>query len=227
METTIDNEKLTAIFQDACEGTQFNEVETNFTAFRDLKLKWCRSYNWIHFDVSDYLATAPEEVILSIAEVVMSRIAGNRVDYPEEVAEWLTSEDFVATNQPTYIHRCRGLKGPQGEFHDLNESYQRLLDRELIFEDRDIYLGWGPATTGRRTGFSSVLMKVVNMDGCLDNENIPEDALDYALYAQLAHISMGFDPSTTRRTEEYEELLNAYPEREEMEAKLKMYGIRL
>ena len=223
------NERLTEIFSEVGKKHGYKEVEASYTAFRDMKVKWCRSYNWIRFDVSDYLMDAPDDVTASIADTIFSRIKGEEsTQYSEDVAEWVSSGDFVREKQPTYVNRCRGLTlSPKGDHRDLAESYDRLVGRGLLDRDPDVYLGWGPAGTGRHSGFSSVLMKVVNMSSILDDESVPEEVLDYCLYAQLAHITMGFDPFTTRRGEEYEELLAKYPEREEAELLMKQHNIKL
>ena len=41
----------------------FEDIQADFSAFRDFKLKWTRSDKWINFEVSDYLRNALEEMI--------------------------------------------------------------------------------------------------------------------------------------------------------------------
>ena len=225
----VDNSRLTELFTEVGSRHGYREVEATYTAFRDMKLKWCRSYNWIQFDVSDYLIDAPEDVIGSIADTIFRKIKGDsEAHYDERVTAWLTSPEFVRSRQPTYVSRCRGLTlSPKGDVRDLEESYGRIVDMGLMKRDPDVYLGWGPAGSGRHSGFSSVLMKVVNMSSVLDDGEIPELLLDYCLYAQLAHIMMGFDPFSGSRFEEYDELLRRFPERDRAEALLRQHGIKL
>lgn len=208
------NETLSKVFKEVGEKHHYKDVEAEFTAFRDMKIKWTRSYSWIRFDVSDYLTDAPHDVLTSIAETIFGRIAGDEnACYNEKVAEWVSSNEFVVSKQPTYIRRCRGLGNTtKGEVYDLQDSFDRLVEKGLIKDDDKIYMAWGPEGTGRRTGFSSVLMKTINMSKMLDNEEIPEDILDFSLYAQIAHIEMGFDPFSTTRVDEYSERLESYPE---------------
>ena len=223
------NEDLTEVFREVGKRHGYTDIEAEYTAFRDMKIKWTRSYKWIRFDISDYLMDAPREVLSSIADTIFMRIRGaEETHYTDAVSQWVSSPDFVRSKQPMYVRRCRGLTiSPKGDHRDLDESYKRLVDRGLLEMDPDIYLGWGPAGTGRRSGFSSVLMKVVNMSKVLDADDIPESVLDYCLYAQLAHISMGFDPYTMNRGEEYDRLLSRYPDREGAEYLLKQYNVRI
>ena len=88
----------------------FDEIQAEFSAFRDFKLKWTRSYRWISFEVSDYLRNAPENVIQSLAETVFARIRGeDRTAYSEEVCDYLNSREFLEENQGMYLKRFRGI----------------------------------------------------------------------------------------------------------------------
>ena len=68
------NEMLTRAMATAGARNGFEDVTAEFSAFRDFKLKWTRSYKWISFEVSDYLRNAPENVIRSLAETVYARM---------------------------------------------------------------------------------------------------------------------------------------------------------
>ncbi len=59
----MNNQMLTAIFSVAGTRNGYDEVQAEFSPFRDFKVKWTRSYKWIAFEVSDYLSDAPENVI--------------------------------------------------------------------------------------------------------------------------------------------------------------------
>lgn len=100
----VTSEELNMTFQKV--GNDFGiETKAEFAAFRDLKIKWMRSYKWAEFTVSDFLKDAPLEVIENIARSIFSRIKGNENDYSDETVEWLTSAEFAEINQPTYISR--------------------------------------------------------------------------------------------------------------------------
>lgn len=63
-----ENRGLTAMFAEAGKRNGYEDVTTEFAAFRDFKVKWTRSYGWANFEVSDYLSDAPEEVLASIGD---------------------------------------------------------------------------------------------------------------------------------------------------------------
>lgn len=214
------------IFQMVGEKYGYEDVKAKFTAFRDFKVKWMRSYKWIEFDVSDYLKDAPNEVLEALAKTLFAKIKGENASYPELVVDWLTRPDFVDRNQPIYIRRCRGLsKTCEGANHDLFQAYERLLAKGLVDYDEQIAFRWGAIE--HSVGHSSVLMKTVVISERLDSEEVSEDLLDYALYTQLVHVGMGFNPSGEPRGGHYEEELNKYPNRVEMEDSLHEMRLRV
>ena len=72
-------------------GNDFGyETSAEYAAFRDLKVRWQRSYKWADFQVSDYLRDAPEEVLFVVGaepEPVLPCLV--EVDLPLGVLELL------------------------------------------------------------------------------------------------------------------------------------------
>ena len=82
----MNDRTLRAIFRVAGVRNGYDEVDAEFSPFRDFKIKWMRSYRWISFEVSDYLKEAPEEVIQSLTETVFAKVRGeNDTLYTEDV----------------------------------------------------------------------------------------------------------------------------------------------
>ena len=109
------SEMLNRAMRNAGIRNGFDDIQAEFSAFRDFKLKWTRPYKWISFEVSDYLRNAPENVMQSLAETVFARIRGEcRTSYSEEVCDYLNSGEFLEENQGLFLKRFRGI-GPWGE----------------------------------------------------------------------------------------------------------------
>lgn len=225
----MNNQTLKAIFSVAGIRNGYDEVHAEFAPFRDFKVKWTRSYRWISFEVSDYLADAPEDVLISLANTVYKKIKGEDDSlYTDEVCRWVTSAEFVRTKQPVFIRRFRGLSlDSMGKCRDLADSYGRLVEAGLVERDPAIFLGWSTDDRSRTVGRSSILMKVVAMSSILDDADIPDSLFDYCLYTQVARIAMGFSPMGVRRGPEYEELLSRYPDRAGMESQLRRIGMHI
>lgn len=206
----------------------FEDVTAEFSAFRDFKLKWTRSYKWINFEVSDYLRNAPQNVIESLAETIYAKIGGrDKTSYSEDVCKYLNSERFLKDNQDLFLKRFKGIsQTPSGENVDLAEVYMRLVDRGLVEKDPKLVIRWESSGKGNtRVGHSSVLMKTVLMNPKLDSEDISENALDYALYSQICHTNLGFGTDRSEDAGRYRGMLEAYPDRESAERELMDLGI--
>ena len=208
----------------------YDDVTAEFSAFRDFKMKWTRTYNWISFEVSDYLRNAPENVIQSLAETIFAKIRGeDRTMYSEEVCEYLNSEKFLKDNQNLYLRRLKGIsQTPSGQNVDLMESYLRLIDKGYTERNPNLVIRWGaPNSRDNRIGHTSVLMKTVVMNPKLDNEDVEENVLDYALYTQICHTNLRFSPNREEDAKRYELMLADYPDGEKTRLKLAEMGIGL
>ena len=224
----LEDMELTRCFGSAGRMRGFDEVSAKFAAFREFKVRWTRNYRWAEFEVSDYLSDAPERVMRPLADTIYARMFGERVDYPEEVAAWLSDPSFSRRMQPLYVDRYVGLsRTTRGKVWDLADSYERLVDDGLVERDPDVFVGWTVPSRSRDVGHASVLMKVVSMSGSLDSGEVPERVLDYCLFSQLAHVGMGFNPGVGRRGREYDEVLSQFPRRTEMESALRRLGLHV
>ena len=223
-----DSEMLNRALQNAGRKNGFEDIRAEFAAFRDFKLKWTRSYKWISFEVSDYLRSAPENVMQSLAETVFARIRGeDRTAYSEEVCDYLNSREFLEENQGMYLKRFRGIsETARGESVDLLDCYRRLAERGLVEYDPDLVIRWNNIEDrSRKVGRSSVLMRTVVMNPVLDSEDVSEDTLDYALYSQICHVNLGFGPTREDDAERYGAMLTVYPDRTLAETELRMIGL--
>lgn len=207
------------IFSEIGKEFGFENVQAEFVAFKEFKVKWQRSYKWADFRVSDYLEDAPDDVIRGLCRSLFSKIVGSDEEpYPETMCQWVTSDDFVKYKQPTYVKRCRNMiRSSEGKHKDLRDSYERLMKDGLAEECPGLYLTWTKETESRKTGNCSVLMKVVSIIKALDDEEVPDYVLDYCLYRELAHIMIGFDPTGNYHAASYPDMVNKYRRKEDAE----------
>ena len=223
------SEMLIRAMQNAGKRNGFEDIQAEFAAFRDFKLKWTRSYKWISFEVSDYLRNAPEGVMESLAETIFAKMRGEgKTEYSREVCDYLNSDGFLKENQGTYLRRYRGVTdSPRGESIDLMDSYRRLVESGLVEDDPRIAIRWSGTDIRRSVGRSSVLMRTVIVNPALDTDAIPEDVLDYALYTLICRVNLGFGPSRDGDAERYEAMLEANPGRARAEAEIRRMGLSL
>lgn len=212
-----DDERLSNIFSGAGKQYGLEEVTARFVAFRDLKIRWQRSYKMADFMVSDYLNDAPEEVLWDFADTIIAKaFTDDRGDYARSVVEWITSERFRERKQPVYLGRSRNLtRSPVGTHKNLTESYGRLVDSGLAEEDPGLCLSWTKNSASRKMGHCSVIMGVIAISGALDDVRVPDDVLDYCVYHELCHLKIGFDPSGGEHDRRFPAMEALYPKKAE------------
>ncbi len=218
---------LTEVFSEAASEYGYDDVSAEISEFDELRLKWIRHGSWARFFVSDYLVGAPREVMASIATTLMKKICCvDDASYSEPVCDWLTDDGFVRRNQATYIQRKGDMvPAEEGVHKDLRASYRRLVSAGLLKEDDLLYLGWDAGFDGPGAGRFSVLMKVVCVSYRIDEEEISNEALDFALYSLALNVDLGFAPCRKRVDKEYADLLSAYPEAERLTEELARIGV--
>ena len=114
----------------------------------------------------------------------------------------------------------------RGENVDLLDCYRRLAERGLVEYDPDLIIRWNNIEDrSRKVGRSSVLMRTIVMNPALDSEDLSEEALDYALYSQICHVSLGFGPTREDDAERYEAMLTRFPEKISIETELRRVGL--
>ena len=117
-------------------GTEFgfDDVNAEFVAFKELKIRWKSSSKWASFEVSDYLANMPENLIEDLAKYVFSKIRNEDRKYPQSVSDWLADPSFLRIYQSLYLKRSGKVltQSPEGRYTDLRDSYERLIAFELV-----------------------------------------------------------------------------------------------
>lgn len=114
------------IFIDVGAEYGYEHVSVKLTTRKNFSAKWQRSYNWISFDLSDYVEFAPAEGIRGLAHTLFAKIRGNDRSYGQEFKDYVMSSEFLAKMQPRFIKRnhataddelddiVAGLDAPEG-----------------------------------------------------------------------------------------------------------------
>ena len=167
-EHKTNDDRLTDIFSSVGRQYRLTDVTAQFVAFRDLKIRWQRSYKMADFMVSDYLDDAPDGILWDFADTIIAKIfAENDSDYSNSVIEWISSDGFRARKQPIYLRRSKNLtRSPVGREKNLLDSYGRLVDDGLVEEDPGLCISWMKSATARKIGHCSVVMDVGGLGRC-------------------------------------------------------------
>ena len=212
---TVSDKRLSELFTIVGERYGYSDVGAEFSAFTDFKVRWQRSSDWIRFQVSDYLDRAPNDVLMNLADVLFSKMRGDDREYDEIFIKYVTDKKVLGENRKDFLSRSGNLNDTCiGRYHDLNDCVDRLRDQGLLPDDLECELRWDDTKGGKASG-CSVLQKVVWVNRILDQKGIPENVLDYAVYAMFCHLIIGFPGN--RMDEEYARLMAFYPARAEAE----------
>ena len=178
--------EIVRAFTEAARRNGYDDVQVVVRPFRDLKIKWTRSYKWISFEVSDYLADMPADVADDMAESIMACIRDGEVQgFPESVNSWLTSPGFIANHRTAYLSRFHGLS-EHGEEVNIEDVTEWIRNAGLDIPD-NVIIGWGTGPTR-----SSLLFRVVKLDRSLDIPDADLEDVARELYRQLCRIELGF-----------------------------------
>ena len=217
-----DDEALNALVAKLGKENGYDDAGAEFAGFKDFKIRWSRTCDWIRMEVSDYLRNTEEGIVEGILRTLFGKIRGNDDEYPGEAVEYLESHEFVEKNQSSYIQRTRGIAADDSGI--LEESMKRLRKRRLVRNDADLKVFWD-SSRNDRIGTASPLMKVATVNARLKDAD--ENVLDFAVYSQVTHIQMGFNPRSRERAKEYGALLDKYKGRADAEKSLESLGMAL
>lgn len=201
----------------------YEDVEVDFVPYRDMKVRWQRTTEWISFSVSDYLMGAPTLVLEDFARLLFKKIAGEKADWSDRFRVYICDGGFVEKNRPLLLKRFKGVK-PAGEHrcHSLEDSIDRLMAEGLISDVDEIDLRY--ASGMHRASHVSVVMRTVIISDRLDSEDVPEYVLDAQVYKGICQVMAGFD-SGEEAHQECERRIKRYSLMEEGEKWCMEHGL--
>lgn len=221
-------EDLNRAFQKVGLKYGFESVTAEFAVFKEFKVQWNRAYRFISFRVSDYMEDAPYEAYEALAGTLFAKIEGREeVPYKKAMRDWVLAPEFSASKRYKYVHRARNITGsPAGYERDLRDSLKRLQEMGLIENDAGIELTWTSDGNTPRAASCSVLFRLIVVSNQLDDLNVPDFVVDFAVYSQYLKIVKGaevFGFTTEVYTREEEKKFEKYRDAEKMLDKMSLY----
>lgn len=159
----------------------YENVSVEWSPFKAFKVQWQRSYNWISFRVSDYIKDAPSEVLEALAVSMFKRVKGERGSYSDAFRKYVLAPEFSQKHRKTFIERGRYLYA-DSENKNLSDSVDRLVKAGLIPEDHNIEVVWDHSYENGLASTYSVLMRTIMVSYQLDDKDVPDYTIDYAIY---------------------------------------------
>lgn len=210
----INGDIANEIFRNVGKEYGYENVSVDFVSFQQFKVQWQRSYNWITFKVSDYVKDAPCEILEDLARSLFERIAGRKGEYSDRFKAYVLASEFSQIHRKTFIKRGRFLY-KDGEHKDLADSVDRLIKTGLIPEDHNIEVVWSHNYTELASTYST-LMRTATVNYLLDDQDTPDEVLDYVVYHQYLNIEAGSKTFGTDETIDINEDLKKFDRHAEM-----------
>ena len=203
-----------------CRG-YFGIVTAEYVGRKEFYYSWMVRGDSIHMQISDYMRGCPEDVLSDMCVMICRRAKGLQWSESDTFLDYVTSDDFILRNRPTYISRSRNLiRSDSGDVHNLSESVQRLLDSGIL-EESDIsnsYISWTRRDSKRRVGFCSTMFRLVGISAALDSVDVSEHTLDYVVYHECLHLRQGYRPSHRVHDSVFRQWEHEYPGWKDAEA---------
>ena len=177
------NLRLTDIFKTVGANYKFENVQAEFEAFTDVKVRWQRSYDWADFRVSDYLMDAPDSVLSALAQSLFEKIRGDKGDLSEEFKGYVSSLDFTKAHRDVYLARI--------DAH-ITDKYDGLMKSIIEREGKKVE-GIVVATNEvANRPHCSVLMRTLVLPSFF--EDAPDYVLDFVFTHYLTIFEGGYNP---------------------------------
>ena len=206
-----------------CRG-YFGIVTAEYVKRKEFYYAWRIKGDSIHIQISDYMKGCPEDVLSDMCVMICRRAKGLKWSESEAFLDYVTSDDFILNNRPTYIARSKNIiRSDTGDVHNLSKSVQRLLDSGIL-EESDItnsYISWTRRDSKRRVGFCSTMFRLVGISAALDSEDVSEHTLDYVVYHECLHLRQGYRPSHRVHDSVFRQWEHTYPGWQDAETALR------
>ncbi len=225
----------------------FETPEQTYTrVFRELKprtpppemrVEFCRFANAdsfirlqdgsLHVRISDLLEGAPAPVFEALAHILLGKLYRKPVPrhYSYRYRIYLNRRDV--RRQANLVRQIRGRKfvsGPEGQFHNLAEVFDRLNGAYFDGLLGCPQLGWSRGASRGMLGHFDPAHNAIVISRIFDRPAVPPLALDYVMFHEMLHLRYPVDHSGARRrvhTREFREAEKRFPQLREAKEMLK------
>ncbi|HUI77917.1 MAG TPA: SprT-like domain-containing protein [Bryobacteraceae bacterium] len=214
----------------------FSELKPR-TALPDLRVEYRRFANADSFirlengrlevRICDLLEGAPALVTEALAHILLGKLYRKPVPriYAYRYRLYLNRKDV--RRQIHLVRQIRGRKfvsGPQGEYRNLDEVFDRLNGQFFDGLMGKPQLGWSRQPSRGMLGHFDPSHNAIIISRIFDREKTPELALEYVMFHEMLHLRYPVDHHGVRRrvhTREFREAERKFPRLKEAKELLK------
>ncbi len=210
-----DNERLNGFVNEIAAEKGIKTVGAEYCKFAKITYHAYSVRNVYRFRISDYLSTAPDDVLKDYLDTMMSNLKKKQRKPSGKFMDWMLSDEFVSQWRPVRIQRSKNIsRGTVGKARDLGASLDRLMDMGLVYDSdiKNSYYTWTSRPNHRKVGECDLAFRIVTISSVLDSENVPEKVLDYVVYHETVHLRIGHRQGESAHGKKFKELENLYPD---------------
>lgn len=179
--------------------------------------------------ITDLLQGAPAPVGEALAFILLSKLLRRPIapEYARRYRLYLNRKDIRQKRH--LLRQVRGrkfLSGPQGEYFDLSELFDRLNETYFDGLMGKPELGWSRGRSRTLLGHFDPSHNAIIISRIFDQPNVPLVALEYVMFHEMLHLRFPVDHSRSRRcvhTPDFKEAERKFPRL--VEAKAALRGI--
>ena len=181
---------ISEMFDSVSQELGVGRASAAFCPYSDLKHTWRRTGRQASFKISDYLKSAPPEVLDSLARYIVPMAFGTtRSELAcQSYLAHVRSKEFWTKNRALYLSRARNLKiEPRGELRDLKTVFDYVNSTYFNNKVKDPVLAWVSESPARRLGYYFEPLNLLAVNRAFDSEKVPRYALEFVVYHELLH----------------------------------------
>ena len=177
-------------------------VEVEFRSFASAKSSIRLQGGLLQVQVSDILEDAPETVLIALAHILIAKLRRKTVPSPQlrHYREYLSRTEVARQLQSIRRLRGRKLMGPAAGCHyDLTKIFDELNARYFFGLMAAPELGWSLRSSRSTLGHYDWSLNTIVLSRVLDNNAIPQLAVDYVMFHEMLHMRYRVEYRGTRR----------------------------
>ena len=177
-------------------------VKVEFRSFASAKSSIRLQGGLLQVQISDLLENAPNTVLIALAHILIAKLRRKTVPSPllRHYREYLCSTEVARRLQSIRELRGRKLMGPPtGHHYDLTKIFDELNVRYFFGLMAAPELGWSLRSSRSTLGHYDWSLNTIVLNKVLDNNAIPQLAVDYVMFHEMLHMRYRVEYRGTRR----------------------------
>ncbi len=171
--------------------------------------------------ITDILEGAPAPILEALAHILLSKLYRRTVPpvYADRYRRYINRKEMRRSLH--LMRQSRGRKlctGPQGEYYNLEEIFEKLNFEHFHGLMAQPVLGWSPQVARRTLGHYDPSHNAIVLSKLLDSPAVPRLVTEYVMFHEMLHLRYPVDHKGARRcvhTPEFKAAEKQFPQFQE------------